>query len=141
MAVENSNFFAVLLVNFFCTIELLLLVNSCIPHQKKEMALRAPTINYRLKSEVSIMLHCQLCSTHFTALRIKNCSKNTSAIKVATMINMDNFHYEGKPSCATAKSTPFAVSYDEWDMKNALCILQYAKRWLKQRQTVKKSSP
>ena len=43
---------------------------------------------------------------------------------------MDNFHYEGKPSHATAKSTPFAVSKDEWDtkedtgksMKNALCM-------------------
>ena len=33
----------------------------------------------------------------------------------ATMKNMDNFHYKGKPSRATAKSTPFAVSKDEWD--------------------------
>ena len=97
-----------------------------------------PAINYRLKSGVSIVItfHCQLCSTYYTALRIKNCSKSTSAIKVATMKNTDDFCYEGKPSRATAKSTPFAVSKDEWDtkedtgksMKNALYVLQYDKR-------------
>ena len=62
--------------------------------------------------------------------------KSTSAFKVATMKNTDDFHYEGKPSHATAKSTLFAVSKDEWDtkentgksMKNALYLLQYAKR-------------
>ena len=51
-----------------------------------------------------------------------------SAIKIATMTNTDDFHYEGKPSRANAKSTLFAVSKDEWDtkedtvksMKNAL---------------------
>ena len=31
--------------------------------------------------------------------------------------NTDDFHYEGKPSRATAKSTPFAVSKDEWGTK------------------------
>ena len=43
-------------------------------------------------------------------------------------------HYKGKPSHATAKSTHFSVSKDDWDtkdsgksMKNALYILQYAK--------------
>ena len=44
---------------------------------------------------------------------------------------MDNFRFEGKPSCASAKSTPFPVSRDEWDtkgdtgksMKNALYVL------------------
>ena len=54
------------------------------------------------------------------------------------MKNMDNFRYKGKPSRATAKSTPFAVNQDEWDtkedtgksMKNALYVLQYAKRHL-----------
>ena len=103
-------------------------MNSCIPHLTKEMVPCAPATNYCLKSEVSITLRCWLCSTHYTALRIKNCSKSASAIKVATTKNMDGFHYEGKPSCATAKSTPFAVSKDEWDtkedtgksMKNAL---------------------
>ena len=28
-----------------------------------------------------------------------------------------NFHYEGKPSCTTAKSAPFAISKYEWDTK------------------------
>ena len=82
------------------------------------------------------MLRCQLCSTHYKGLRINNCSKCISAFKVATMKNMDDFHYEGKPSHATAKSIFFAVSKDEWDtkedtgksMKNALYALQYAKR-------------
>ena len=52
------------------------------------------------------------------------------------MKNMDDFPYKGKPSCATAKSTPFAVCKDESDtkedtgksMKNALHVLRYAKR-------------
>ena len=96
---------------------------------------RAPAINYCLKSEVSITFCCQQCSTHYT-LQIKNCSKSTSAIKVATLKNMEDFCYEGKPSRATAKSTLFAVSKDEWDtkedtgksMKNVLYVLRYVKR-------------
>ena len=52
--------------------------------------------------------------------------------------NMDDFRFKGKPSRAYAKSTPFPVNKDEWDtkedtgksMKNALYILQYAKRHL-----------
>ena len=46
--------------------------------------------------------------------------------------NTGDFHYEGKPSRATVKSTLFAVSKDEWgtkedtgkSMKNALYVLQ-----------------
>ena len=61
------------------------------------------------------------------------------------MKNMDDFHYKGKPSCAAAKLTSFAVSKDEWDtkedtgksMKNALYILWYAKRHLSCRSDVK----
>ena len=102
-------------------------------------------INYCLKSEVSIMLRCRLCSTCYTAVRIKNCLKNTSAIKTATMKNTDNFHYEGKSSHVTTKSTPFTVSKDEWDtkedtgksMKNALYVLQYVKMHLSGRSNVK----
>ena len=93
-------------------------------------------INYRLKSEISITLRCRLCSTRYTAIRIKNCLKSISAIKIATMKNMDNFRFEVKPLCARAKSTPFLISKDEWDTKedtgksmmNALYILRYAKR-------------
>ena len=62
--------------------------------------------------------------------------ESTSAIKEAAMKNTDDFRYEGEPSRATAKSIPFTVSKDEWDtkedtvksMKNALYVLQYAKR-------------
>ena len=101
-------------------------------HTKRNSAARPNYINYRLKSEVSITLCCRLCSTGYTAVRIKNCLKSTSVIKIATMKIMDDFRYEGKPSCATAKSTPFAVSKDEWDtkedtgksMKRALYILR-----------------
>ena len=60
------------------------------------------------------------------------------------MKNTDNFHFEGKPPRATAKSTLFAVSKDEWDtkedtgksMKNALYVLR-AKRHLLGRSNVK----
>ena len=109
-------------------------------HTKKNGAVCPSYINkyHHLKSEVFITLRCQLCSTCYTAVRIKNCSKSTSAIKITTVKNMDNFHYKGKPSYATAKSTPFAVSKYEWNtkedtgksMKNALYVLRYAKRHL-----------
>ena len=56
---------------------------------------------YMLKSEVSIMLHCWLCSIRYTAVRIKNCLKSTSTFKIATMKNMDDFRYKGKLSCAS----------------------------------------
>ena len=105
---------------------------------KKETAPCVAATNYCLKSEVSIMLRYQLCSTRYTALRKKNFSKNTYAVKVPTMKNADDFYYEGKPSRATAKSALFAVSKDEWDtkedtgksMKNVLYVLRYAKRFL-----------
>ena len=71
-----------LFVNIFCKIKLLRLVNPLIPHQKVPCA---SAINYHLKSEVSITLRCQPCLTCYTALQIKNCSKSTSAIEVATM--------------------------------------------------------
>ena len=71
--------------------------------------------------------------------------ESTSDIKIATMTNTDDFHYEGKPSRAITKSTLFAVSKDEWDtkedtgksMKNVLYILWYAKRHLSGRSDVK----
>ena len=50
-------------------------------HTASEKAPRAPAyINYRVKSEVSITLRCQLCSTRYTAFRIKNFSKSGSTI-------------------------------------------------------------
>ena len=60
------------------------LCNPCIPKQRNGAACPSYINYYCLKSEVSIMLCCQLCSTRYTAVRIKNCSKSTSAIKIAT---------------------------------------------------------
>ena len=120
------------------------LCNPRIPKQRNG-AMHPSYINYCLKNEVSITLLCWLCSTCCTAVQIKNCLKSTSAIKIATMKNMDNFCYGGKPSCATTKLTLFAVSKDEWDtkedtgksMKNALYVLRYAKRHLSGQSDVK----
>ena len=58
--------------------------------------------------------------------------------QIATMKNMDDFCYEGKPSCATTKLILFTVSSDECDTKentgkskkNALYVLRYVKRHL-----------
>ena len=71
---------------------------------------RPSYINYHLKSQVSITLRCQLCSTHYKVVQIKNCSKSTSAIKAATTKSTNDFHFKGKPSHAIAKSTLFAVN-------------------------------
>ena len=84
------------------------------------MVPRPNFINYRLKSEVSITLRCRLCSTRYTAIQIKNFLKSTFAIKIATMRNADDFCFEGKPSRARAKSTPFPVSKDEWTQRRSL---------------------
>ena len=113
------------------------LYNPHIPKERNRAA-RPNYINYRLKSEVSTTLRCRLCSTHYTAVQIKNCLKSNSTFKIATMKNTDDFCYEGKPSRAITKSTLFTVSKDEWDtnedtgksMKDALYVLRYAKRHL-----------
>ena len=122
----------------------------CNPHIPKERngAACPSYINYRLKSEISITFHCWLCSTRYTAVRIKNCLKSTPAIKIATMKNTDDFCYEGKPSRATAKSTLFAISKDEWDTKEdtgksmrecivCIAVCQKAPLRLNRRRTVK----
>ena len=53
----------------------------------------APLPNYLLKSKLSIMLHYQLFSTRYATIRIKNCLKSTSIIKVASMKSTDDFCY------------------------------------------------
>ena len=61
---------------------------------------------------------------------------NQELIKVAIMKYIDDFCYEGKPSCTTAKLMPFVVSKDEWDtkedtgnsMKITLYVLRYAEK-------------
>ena len=110
----------------------------------KEIVPHPNFINYHLKSEVSIVLRCRLCSTRYTVVQIKHCLKSAFAIKIATTKSTDDFRFERKPSCACTKSTPFPVSKDEWDtkedtgksMKNALYILWYAKRHLSGRSDV-----
>jgi len=93
---------------------------------------------YQLSSEKK-MLHCQLCSTRYTAVRINNCLKITSAMKVAPpplwklrMIsatngshNMPSYHrintqrWMGHTKEGTSKS-----------MKSALYVQRYGKRQL-----------
>jgi len=51
---------------------------------------------YQLSSEKK-MLHCQLCSTCYTAVWINKLFKRTSAIKVVTRKITDNFHCEWYP--------------------------------------------
>ena len=114
-------------------------------HTKRNGVACPSYINYHLKSEESIMLCCWLCSTRYTAVRIKNCLKSTSAIKITTMTNTDDFRYKGKPSHAIAKLRLFTVSKDEWDtkedngksMKNAWYTLRNAKRHISGRSDVK----
>ena len=85
-----------------------------------------PALVISMKSEASIILHCQLITQQY-------CSKSPSVIKVATVKNTDDFCYAKK---ATTKLTPFAVSKDVWNtnkdtgksMKNVLYVLRYAKR-------------
>jgi len=52
-------------------------MNPRIPHHK--VVVRASIIS------VSITVLCLLCSPHYTAVRIENCSKSTSVITAATM--------------------------------------------------------
>jgi len=80
-------------------------------------------INCFLKSEESLMLCFQSCSTCYAVVQINYIFKSTSALKIGTMkIYIYEFYYIRKPSCAT---TLFTVSKDEWStneesMKNAL---------------------
>ena len=91
------------------------------------------------ETEVSIALLYQLCSTYYTAVRIKKSLKSTSVLKVATMKNYVWFLItQSKPLRATTKSTLFTVSKDEWNtkegtgksLKNTLHALRCAKRHL-----------
>ena len=54
----------------------------------------------------------------YTAVQVKSYSKNTSIIKVATVKNTDDFHYE---KGAIAKLTLFTISIDEWNTKEETC--------------------
>ena len=65
-----------------------------------------------------------LCSRYHNenaqSLGIKNCTKITSAIKVATIKNTDYFRYKGKPSHATAKLTPLLSAKMNGTQRKAL---------------------
>jgi len=75
-------------------------------------------------------LRCQLCSTHFTAVRINNCLKISHVIKVASIMNSVT---NGSYQMPTTKLTLFVMSKGEWDtkeapgksMKNTLCVQRY----------------
>jgi len=59
-------------------------MNPRIPHRKVVMVAHASIIS---ESEVSITVLCLLCSSCYTAVRIKNWSKGISVITVATTKN------------------------------------------------------
>ena len=106
---------------------------NCNPRIPKERvgAARPSYINYRLKSEVSITLRCWLCSTRYTAVRIKNCFKNASAVEVATMKNTDDFHYEGKPSVTLwVVSSADSCSLCMWDFLFSGACFILSQGWL-----------
>ena len=122
-------FFVYLLVNFLNKIWL---VNPSIPHKKKQCRVpQQPIIIWKEEyPSCFIVSYVQPVTQHYESRNVRK------EPEVATMKNTDNFHYEGKQLCATTKSTPFAVRKDEWNtkedtgksMKNALYVLQYAKR-------------
>ena len=68
------------------------LCNPRIPKERNSTA-HPNYINYHLKSEISIMLRCQLCSTCYTAVR--HLYNHNSHYE-----NTDDFRFKGKPSCA-----------------------------------------
>jgi len=70
--------------------------------------------SYHPKLKYPIALLYQLFSTHYTAVRINDCLKSTSVIKVAAMKNADT---QKKQLHAIEKSMLFTVSKDECNIK------------------------
>ena len=110
-------------------------------HTERNGAARPSYINYCLKSEVSIMLRCRLCSTCYTAVRIKNCSKSTFAIKVTTMkirtisitkgshhVLPPNWHFS---LSAKMNGTQGRTLVSPWRMHYTYCGMPKAPLWLK----------
>ena len=62
------------------------------------------------ETEVSIALLCQLCSTCYTAVRIKKCLKSTSVLKAATMKNMDDFSLRKRSHYVQPSNQCFSLS-------------------------------
>jgi len=96
-----------------------------------------PQLYLRVKYPLRFFAYHVHPVTHAT-VQIKNCSKIISVIKVATMKNTDNFRYAKEAITCNHQINAFIVSKDKWNtkedtgksLKNALDILQYAKRHL-----------
>jgi len=105
-------------------------VNPCTQHQ---MQPGAPSKKWSIHWASLLAMF-----NHYAAAWINNCLNRTSAIKVATMKFMDNFCNYKRGHHVPPPNRRFSVSKDEWDikentgksMKNALYVLQYAKRYL-----------
>ena len=61
-------------------------------------------------------IHYALLSAHYTAIWIRNCSKNTCAIKLVTMKNTDNFHYNHH---LLLPNWHYTAGEDEWNIKES----------------------
>ena len=94
----------------------------------KKMVPHSPAVNYH---EISIMLHCHLCSTCYTALYTNQelfekhlCNQSI----IATMKNTAISVMKGGHHALPPNQKLFAVSKDEWDTKEDTgeCIVHTA---------------
>ena len=94
---------------------------------KERMALASECVlhNQLLKSAVSITLRLQLCSTCYTAIRMKNFMRSVSAIAMKNTGNKRNsYHHEAVSHYR--KLTPCVVSEKNWDTTKVcpvMCVL------------------
>jgi len=79
---SSWNFLIFKYTSLLTFLQIIILMNPCILYHKVVMVPQASIIP---ESEVSITVLCLPCSLHYTVVRIKNCSKCTPLIKVATM--------------------------------------------------------
>ena len=68
---------------------------------------------YQLSSK-KWSIHCQICSTHYTAVQIENYSKSTSVIRVATMKIQTVSIAQRKPTLGTTKLTLSKMNGEHW---------------------------
>ena len=91
------------------------LCNPRIPKEKNGAA-HPSYINYCLKSAVFIMLHCQLCSTQYTILRIKEllekhlCNQSSYYEKIWMISIMKGSHHMLPPNRHLSLSTKMNVT-------------------------------
>ena len=87
---------------------------------RKYDVLRAPIINYFLKSAAAIILRFRLCSVSYTALQTKNNVRIVSAINPVTMENTDDSRFYnrtvGKP-CGIALPQIDTLGCQQKEMK------------------------